>query len=494
MFSSTGTTTEAERDRESPLTTARDDRLRWMDGVASRDLVRQGEATALELTTAAVERIDSLNPSLNAVSVPLYEFGLAAAADPALAHGPFTGVPFLLKDAGACYAGLPQFLGSGLLRSLGWTAPADTVLGSRFRDCGFITVGKTNLPEFGVQATTEPLAFGPTRNPWDPARSVGGSSGGAAAAVAAGLVPIAHASDIGGSIRMPAAWCGVVGLKPSRGRTSTAPIIDPNLVEHVITRSVRDTAEVLASVAGPTRGDPYTLAQSEIGYLEALETYPAQLRIGLLTTVDASSVSIAADCVKAAEDAGRLLETLGHAIEPAGPRRLFDDAFVEHTFISSAREFKRMLDNLAQALGRALTPTDIEPFSWALAEAGANINDEAYSASQTWERGYTADVTSWWNNDYDLLLTPAVGEPPTLLGELVPTATDPLAILGRYRQIWGFAAPFSVTGQPAISLPIGRSNGGLPIGIQLVASLGREDLLIQVAAQLERAAPFTQQR
>ena len=461
-----------------------------MDGVVMRDLVRQGDVSALELVTAAIGRIEAQNESLNAVALPLFEFGLATAADPALPHGPFTGVPFLFKDAGACYGGLPQYLGSGLLRSMGWTAPADTVLGSRFRDCGFVVVGKTNLPEFGVQATTEPLAFGPTANPWDITRSAGGSSGGAAAAVAAGLVPIAHASDIGGSIRMPAAWCGVVGLKPSRGRTSTAPIVDPNMVEHVITRTVRDTAEVLEAVAGPAPGDPYTLAQSEHGFLDALEGNPAPLRIGLLTSVDASFVTVATECVQAAEETGRLLESLGHTVESAGPRHLFDDAFVEHTFASTAREFKRMLDNLAAAVGRPLTPSDVEPFSWALAEAGAAISDETYSASQTWERAYTSQVTSWWNDDFDLLLTPAVSELAPLLGELVPLPTDPLAILGRYRQIWAFAAPFNVTGQPAISLPTGQSADGLPIGIQLVASLGREDLLIEVAAQLERATPF----
>lgn len=464
--------------------------MKAVDGVALREMVRDRKVSAVELATAAVERIEALNGSLNAVSVPLFEFGLAAAADPALAHGPFTGVPLLLKDAGACYAGLPLFLGSGLLRSLGWTAPADTVLGSRLRDCGFVVVGKTNMPEFGVQPTTEPLASGATRNPWDPTRSTGGSSGGAAAAVAAGLVPIAHASDIGGSIRMPAAWCGVIGLKPSRGRTSTAPLVDPNLVEHVITRSVRDTAEVLAAVAGPAPKDPYTLSQPELGYLEALELEPAPLRIGLLTSVDAGSVTIAAECVQAAEEAARLLETLGHTVEPAGPRGLFDDAFIEHTFVSTAREFKRMLDNLAAVVGRGLTPADVEPFTWALAEAGAMVSGETYSASQTWERAYTAEVTSWWSDGFELLLTPAVGEPPALLGELVPAPADPLASLARYRQIWSFAAPFSVTGQPAISLPLGQSADGLPIGIQLVAALGREDLLIQVAAQLEQASPF----
>ncbi len=460
--------------------------LATLDAVGQADLVRRGELTPAELVEAAIDRIERIDPGLNAVIVPLFEHARAAVPVP----GPFAGVPFLLKDAGACLAGLPLYSGSRLLRDLDWRAPADTVLGARFRDAGLVVCGKTNLPEFGSQPTTQPVAFGPTRNPWDTSRSVGGSSGGAAAAVAAGLVPVAHASDIGGSIRLPAAWCGTVGLKPSRGRISTAPIVDPNLVEGVISRTVRDTAAVLDAVQGAEADDVYALPPPERPYAAELGRDPEPLRIGVVTEVEAEGLTVDARCAAGALEAAALLESLGHDVEDAGPADLFDDAFVQHTFVTVAREFARMLDGLAASVGRPLGAADMEPFSWALGAAGAAISDAEYGASQTWERAYTARVSAWWSDDFDLLLTPAAGEPPAPLEELVPPDGDPLAVLPRFRRIWCFGAPFSITGQPAISLPIASSGDGLPTGVQLVAALGREDLLIRLAGQLERAAPW----
>jgi amidase len=470
------------------------DDLGWLDAVALRDLVADGQITPAELTEAAIARIEALNPALNAVVVPLPDAGRAIAANPALPQGPFRGVPFLFKDVGACLAGLPLFMGNGLLRALAWRAPADTVLGGRFRAAGLVTVGKTTLPEFGCQPTTQPVAFGACHNPWDTARSTAGSSGGAAAAVAAGLVPVAHASDIGGSIRLPAAWCGVVGLKPSRGRTSSLPITDPNLVEHVITRTVRDSAAMLDAVGGAEAADVYHLPPPDVSYAAGLSDVPTGLRIGYLTSVEKTGVEVAPDCVAAVTEAARLLESVGHRVEPGGPPRLFDEEFATHHLRSAGWEFKRMLDGLAAAIGRPLTPLDVEPYSWALAGVGASLTDATYSASQTWERAYTAEVSAWWADDFDLLLTPAAGEPPALLADLVPPPADPLSILPRFERIWCFAAPFSVTGQPAISLPIGQTASGLPVGVQLVAALGHEDLLLRVAAQLETAAPWSDRR
>lgn len=470
------------------------DGLAWLDAVALRDLIADGEITPEEATESALARIDAANAALNAVAVPLPDIARAVAADPRLPRGPFHGVPFLLKDAGACLAGLPLYMGSGLLRSLGWRAPADTVLGGRFRAAGVVTIGKTTLPEFGCQPTTQPVAFGACRNPWDTARSTAGSSGGAAAAVAAGLVPAAHASDIGGSIRLPAAWCGAVGLKPSRGRTSTLPITDPNLVEHVITRSVRDTAAFLDAVGGADPTDTYHLPAPAAPYATAILNAPDGLRIGYVESVEAIGVTVAQDCVAAVAEAAQLLEAIGHHVEPGLPPRLFDEEFATHHLRSAGWELQHMLDGLAAAVGRPLTPADVEPYTWALASVGANLTDATYSASQTWQRAYTAEVSAWWANDFDLLLTPAAGEPPALLEELLPPPSDPLSILPRFERIWCFAAPFSVTGQPAISLPIGRTAGGLPVGIQLIAALGREDLLLRVAAQLETAAPWSGHR
>ena len=470
------------------------DDLGWLDAVALRDLVADGEITPAELADSAIARIDVANPVLNAIVVPLPDIGRALAADPALPRGPFHGVPFLLKDVGACLAGLPLYMGNGLLRSLDWRAPADTILGARFRAAGLVTIGKTALPEFGCQPTTQPIAFGACRNPWDTTRSTAGSSGGAAAAVAAGLVPVAHASDIGGSIRLPAAWCGVVGLKPSRGRTSSLPITDPNLVEHVITRSVRDTAAFLDAVGGADPTDTYHLPPPDVPYATTMSEAPDGLRIGYVESVAAIGVTVAPDCVAAVTEAAGLLEALGHHVQPSRPPRLFDEEFAAHHLRSAGWEFQHMLDGLAAAIGRPLTAADVEPYSWALASVGASLTDATYSASQTWQRAYTAEVSAWWAGDFDLLLTPAAGEPPALLEELLPPPADPLSILPRFERIWCFAAPFSVTGQPAISLPIGQTAAGLPVGVQLVAALGREDLLLRVAAQLETAAPWSNRR
>jgi amidase len=464
--------------------------LRWLDAVAQCDLVAKGELTSVELVETAIARVEAANPVVNAVAVPLYDLGRSIAADPQLPRGPFRGLPFLFKDAGACLADLPLYMGSGLLRSLGWRAAADTALGARLRATGVVTIGKTALPEFGCQPTTQPIAFGASRNPWDTTRSTAGSSGGAAAAVAAGLVPVAHGSDIGGSIRLPAAWCGVVGLKPSRGRTSSLPITDPNLVEHVITRSVRDTAAFLDAIGGADPSDIYHLPAPPTEYATAISDAPRGLRIGYVDSIEATGVTVAADCVAAVTEAAQLLEAVGHHVEPGGPARLFDEEFATHHLKSAGWEFKRMLDGLAASIGRPLTAADVEPYSWALAGIGANLTDATYAASQTWERAYTAEVSTWWAGDYDLLLTPSAGEPPVLLDLLQPPPADPLAILPQFERIWCFAAPFSITGQPAISLPIGQTADSLPVGVQLVAALGREDLLLRVAAQLENAAPW----
>jgi amidase len=473
------------------------DETRWLDAVGLRDLVAAGEVKPSELVENAIARIDAANPTLNAVAIPLPDVGRSVAADPDLPAGPFRGVPFLFKDAGACLAGLPRYLGSGLARSLDWRAPADTTLGARFRAAGLVTVGKTTLPEFGSQPTTQPIAFGACRNPWDTNRSAGGSSGGAAAAVAAGLVPAAHGSDIGGSIRIPAAWCGVVGLKPSRGRTSTLPITDPNMVEHVITRSVRDSAEFLDAVSGSDPADVYQLPKPEKPYAAVILDDPEKLRIGYVDSAEAlesRGVRVHSACIEAVDEAARLLERLGHHVDRRAPSRLFDEEFSTHHVRSAGKELQRMLDGLASAVGRPLTPADVEPYTWALATAGANTTDAEYSDSQTWERAYTAEVTSWWAGDFDLLLTPAAGEPPALLDELIPPADAPLSILPRFEYIWCFTAPFSVTGQPAIALPIGQTKDGLPVGVQLVAALGREDVLLRVAAQLESSVDWARRR
>ncbi len=291
--------------------------LARLDATAQAELVRSGEATPAELAEAAIDRIEATNGEVNAVIHPLFEEGLAAARGE-LPDGPFKGVPFLLKDLGAAFAGQPLHLGMRYLKERDFRAPMDSYLAQRFRAAGLVTIGKTNCPELGILPTTEPQAYGPTRNPWDLGRSAGGSSGGSAAAVAAGMVPFAHANDGGGSIRIPASNCGLVGLKPSRQRISEGPLIGDIMsgltCELCVSRSVRDTAALLEAVHGPAPGDPYVAPPPLRPYTEEVGADPGRLRIGLWTeTVIEQDAD--PEVVLAARNAAKLLEGLGHAVE-----------------------------------------------------------------------------------------------------------------------------------------------------------------------------------
>src|SRR5213080_3672160 len=296
------------------------DELALLDATAQAELVRQRKASPRELVDAAIARIERVNPKLNAVVIQRFEKARAEAAAPDLPDGPFRGVPFLLKDLICHSAGDPYHAGMRLLRELEWVERYDTYLAARFRAAGFVFLGRTNVPELGPAPTTEPVAYGPSRNPWDTSRSTGGSSGGSAAAVAAGMVPVAHANDGGGSIRIPASECGLVGLKPTRQRISEGPIIGDNMsgltVELVVSRSVRDTAAILDAVHGPAPGDPYVAPPPERPYVTELEADPGQLRIGLITDPIADATP-QQEVVDAARDAGRMLEALGHGVEDA---------------------------------------------------------------------------------------------------------------------------------------------------------------------------------
>jgi amidase len=469
------------------------DELATVDAVGQAELVRRRQVTPLELVDAAIARIERRNRALNAVIAPLFEDARAAARSPALPDGPLRGVPFLLKDLGAQQRGQPYWCGNGALRAIDHRAPADTALGARFRAAGLITLGKTNLPEFGPQPTTQPLAFGDTHNPWDLRRSPGGSSGGSCAAVAAGLVPIAHANDGGGSIRLPAGWCGLVGLKPSRGRTAPPPSwVTRNGVEHVVARSVRDVAVALDAVHGVEPGDLFILAPPARPYAAEVGTLPGRLRIGLLTRAPMGDVQ--AECVAGAETAARLLGSLGHTVEAAWPEALFDEQVPRLTgALWSVSTAKDLLD-LAALLGRPVTADDVEPYTWATAEHAKRYSGADYLLASEVQQEYAGRVARWWASGYDLLLTPTSTEPPPPLDELRPDPAKPLRIGRRFGAISTFTLPWNVTGQPAISLPLHWTPEGLPVGVQLVADTGREDLLIRIAAQLEEAAPWAARR
>jgi amidase len=458
-----------------------------LDATAQAELVQRGEIQPIELVDAAIARIERLNPSLNAVITPLFEQARRQAVSAELPAGPFRGVPLLLKDFLCHTAGDPYYEGMRFLRDLGWRATTDTYLAAKFRAAGLICLGKTNLPELALQATTNSAAFGPTRNPWDRSRSPGGSSGGSAAAVAAGLVPIAHANDGTGSIRIPASACGIVGLKPSRGRTSLGPARSAgllgNLAEHVLTRSVRDTAATLDLVAGAMPGDLFAAPPPHRRYRDEIHTQPKPLRIGLLYHDLVLEQPVGPDCVAAVEIAGRLLEALGHHVELSFPPALTGATGLGLALaIISASGLAARLDAWSERTGHPIGPDDVEPQTWARAEQGRTFSAvQVHAAAQRLAAGVMR-VPEWWAAGYDLLITPTMQQPPPLIEGLALEQHGPTFGL--------FAMPYSISGQPAISLPLHWNAENLPIGVQIVADYGREDLLIQVAAQLEEAQPW----
>ena len=474
------------------------DDLALLDATAQAELVRRREATPRDLVEAAIARIEKTNPELNAVITPLFEKARAQAASATLPDGPFRGVPFLLKDLFCHSAGDPYHAGMRLLRELRWVEPADTQLAARFRAAGFVFVGRTNVPELGPVPTTEPVAYGPTRNPWDPSRSPGGSSGGSAAAVAAGMVPAAHANDGGGSIRIPASECGLVGLKPSRGRVSLGPDVGESwagmAIEHAVTRSVRDTAAILDAIAGYVPGDPYTAPPPARPFREEVGAPTGSLRIGLLLAAPGGQVQVDPECAAAAGDAARLLESLGHRVEESHPAALDDPESALAPVTVIAAWTARDLAYWSARTGRTIGARDVEPMIWAIAEMGRAVTGVEYIQAVEKLHAYSRRVIGWWSDGFDLLVTPTIPEPPPPLGQFDATPTDPLRGFARGGTFVAFTLPFNVTGQPAISLPLHWSGGGLPIGVQLVAAYAREDLLIRVAAQLEAARPWKDRR
>jgi amidase len=474
------------------------DELTWMDATAQAELVRKGDATPTELLEAAIARIDKLNPELNAVIHRLDEKAEAAIAA-GLPDGPFTGVPFLVKDAVCHTAGDPYHAGMQVLKDAGWTEDEDSVLAQRYRAAGFVFCGKTNLPELATSVTTEPVAYGATKNPWDTTRSPGGSSGGAAAAVASGMVPIAHGNDMGGSIRFPSGACGLVGLKPNRARTTLAPALGeywgPLTHEHVLTRSVRDSARVLDAAHGPAPGDPYTAPPPARPYADEVGADPGALRIGFRTRgTGGDGDESHDDCVAAVQGAAKLLESLGHHVEPATIAGL-DDPRESGAFpIVYAATIERDRQRWSERLGRTIAPDELEPVNALGCEMAAGLTAAQYVAALDDLQGWSRGVAAWWADGNDVLVTPTSSEPPVPLGELSADAPDQLAAMIRMGRLTTFTGPFNVTGQPAISLPLHWNDDGLPIGVQLIAAYGREDVLFRLAAQLEQAQPWADRR
>ncbi|BBX98288.1 6-aminohexanoate-cyclic-dimer hydrolase [Mycobacterium lacus] len=462
-----------------------------MDATDQALLVAKAEVTPSELVEAAIERIERSNPALNAVVIEWFEHARAVAADPDLPDGPFRGVPFLLKDLYTSFAGQTLSNGNVALKEAGKIDVADTTLVARFKAAGLVIAGRTNSSEMGSLPTTQPLAWGPTRNPWALERTPGGSSGGAAAAVATGMVPFANASDGGGSIRIPASCCGLVGLKPSQGRITVGPVrAEAGLgVELCVSRTVRDTAGLLDAVCGPGTGDTVIAPAPRRPYIKEVGAEPGRLRVGLLD-VHPRGEFLHHDCVSAVRAAASMLEGLGHIVEPAWPACLADTTLPTKFMALWATQLALAARGFSDTLGREVTADDIEPVNWVFIEGARRVTAVDYAAAQAAVYAFRRALQQWWADGWDLLLTPTVAEPPPPLTEFANNPEHPTEPMRRGGQFAAFTPPFNMSGQPAISLPLYRNADGLPIGIQLVAAYGREDVLIRLAAQLESAHPW----
>lgn len=478
---------------------ARVEELGLLDATAQAEHLRRGDVTALELVDAAIARIERLDTQLNSVIAPAFERARETARGADLV-GPFGAVPFLMKDLGGAEAGAPYHAGMRFLKEAGFTAPEDSYLTQRFRAAGLISLGRTNTPELGLSPTTEPEAYGATRNPWNLAHSPGGSSGGSAAAVAAGIVPLAHASDGGGSIRIPASTCGLVGLKPTRGRHSFGPTLGERWngfsCEFIVSRSVRDSARLLDITCGPMPGDPYYAAPPASSYAAVIAEPPARLRIGVMT-VGPNKSEIHADCRAAAETAARLLAEAGHIVAESHPPAL-DDAQIAAIYVDVvASNIARALDAWGEAVGRPVSRDDVERMTWQTAKRGRSLSAPDLLARLEAMHRISRRLAEWWQGGFDILLTPTTGAPPPPIGYISSTPEEPFRGLMRSAPYGMFTLPFNISGQPAISVPMHWTTtdvAGLPIGCQLVAAYGREDLLLQLAAQLEEMQPWAERR
>ena len=468
------------------------------DALSLAEAIRSGAKTPDELLSEAILRIETENPELNAVVQTLYEEARERIAA-GLPDGPFRGVPILLKDLDAPLAGAPLYCGTRFLRDRAFRADTNAYFVDRLLAAGFVPIGKTNTPEFGLAVTTEPLSYGPTRNPWNPAHSAGGSSGGSAAAVAAGLISIAHASDGGGSIRIPASACGLVGLKPSRGRVSLGPEYGSYwhgfVTNHVVTRSVRDTAAALDVVAGMEPGDPYTAPTPARLFAEEARIAPRRMRVGLMMETPGKRNSLHPACAEAVQRTGRTLEALGHEVGEAYPENLNQVEERNGHFTTVVVSWTAaVLAHWEAYLGESIGEDGVEPLTANLAAFGRTISAADYLATIKWCEAFTRRMAAWWANGYDLLVTPTLGTPPPLIGTLTSPDGDLAPIMEALEEFSPFVAPFNMTGQPAISLPVHQSDAGLPIGVQCIAPYGREDLLLQVGAQLEAAMAWADRR
>ncbi|MBX3025256.1 amidase [bacterium] len=461
------------------------------DGLGLAELVATRQVTPIELAEAAIARIEKHNPTLNAVIRPLFDYGRGVAAAPG--GGPFRGVPFLLKDILGNLAGVPTQSGARFLVDL--PSAQDDTLVVRFRAAGLVPLGKTNVPEFGLLPTTESALYGPARNPWNPRHSTGGSSGGSAAAVAAGIVPLAHANDGGGSIRIPASCCGLVGLKPSRARNPLGPmlgdIMSGLIAEHVVSRSVRDTAALLDCTAGPEPGDPYMVAPPARPFAEEARTPPGRLRLAFATRAP-GGVAIHPECVAAVEATARLCEELGHVVEEAAPP--VDPGQFSQSFMALwTAGLAMQIEAVSMLAGRAIREADFEGLTWSLYQQGRQVTGSQYLLALAMLQ-ITGRAVGQFHERYDAWLAPTLAAPPIALGTIDIDERDVLKAFAPIIDYVPFTPLQNATGQPAISLPLHWTADGLPVGVMFSARLGDEATLLRLAGQLEQARPWKDRR
>jgi amidase len=462
------------------------------DGLGLAGLVQGRHVTPEELLEAAIARVEARNGLVNAVTMPLYDYARKAVAA-GLPAGPFHGVPFLMKDLTSAIAGVP------MTRSCRYYADApppaaDSEHVARLKRAGLVIFGRTNTCELGLSLTCEPQLHGPTRNPWDPTRISGGSSGGAAAAVGARMLPMAHATDGFGSIRAPAACCGVVGLKPTRGRNTMAPYLGEGLAglsaEHAVTLSVRDSAALLDATAGAGAGDPYAAPRATRPFREEVGADPGRLRVAF-TSVTPNGAKVEADSLRALAETAKLCADLGHHVEEANP--VIDGDAVVPTFITLVAA--NTVVNLAghPTKGRSAHEDEVEKVTWATAKLGERVSGADYvRATQTAHR--LGRQMAAFHGQWDVLLTPGLATLPVPLGYLDMMLDDVNEYWRRVFHFSPFTVWFNLTGQPAMMLPLGRSGSGMPVATQLVARFGDEATLFRLAAQLEAARPWFDRR
>ncbi len=462
------------------------------DGLGLAMLVARRELTAEELLEAAIARVEARNPAVNAVTMKLYDYGRRAIAA-GLPDGPLRGVPFLMKDLTASIAGVPMTRSSRYYADA--PAPAaDSEHVRRLKRAGLVIFGRTNTCELGLSLTCEPQLHGPTKNPWDPTRISGGSSGGAAAAVGARMLPLAHATDGFGSIRAPAACCGLVGLKPTRGRNTQAPYLGEGLgglsVEHAVTLTVRDSAALLDATAGTGPGDPYVAPPLARPLVQEVGADPGRLRIAF-TSVTPNGAKVEAESLKTLAETVALCADLGHTVEEANPA--IDGEAVVPAFLTLAAA--NTVVNLAgnAAKGRPAREDEVERVTWATGQMGQRVSGADYvratQAAHRLGRQMAAFHEAW-----DVLLTPGLATLPPPLGWIDMMLGDVDEYWRRVFHFSPFTVWFNLTGQPALMLPIGVASTGVPVAAQLVARYGDEATLFRLAAQLEAARPWFDRR